>query len=430
MKVAVVCIAKDEDKYINEWISYNKKLGFDDIYIYQNNWRYNGNSDGIKLIEFDGEIMQIKAYNNFILNYGLSYDWACFIDVDEFITLKKHDNIKDFIFDYIEHDSIALNWAIFGDNNIRYVTDNEYGVLNRFTKRCKTLDKHIKVIVNLRKTPVFYNPHCSNLYWVDMSNNKNYGFYSKNTDESVAYINHYFNKSFSEFIFKIERGRSDTTIKRDISDFERHNFNDIVDVHALEFYLKQFKINIITPCSRPENLKHVIKSINFPCMWYIVFDMELEEYEKIVNSEDYSFLKEIWIKTMHTKGGVSGNKQRNMALDEIKSGFVYVLDDDNLMHEYFYEKTCEIIHKNGNLKGILYSQSLPDNQVRFVDPNMVVVNRIDQAQYLLDYSLLKTIRYEQLYNADGILIENIFKNNRELFYINNTTVITYYNKLK
>ena len=36
MKVALVCIAKEEDNYIQEWIDYNKKLGFDDIIIYQN----------------------------------------------------------------------------------------------------------------------------------------------------------------------------------------------------------------------------------------------------------------------------------------------------------------------------------------------------------------------------------------------------------
>ena len=29
MKVALVCIAKNEDNYIQEWINYNLKLGFD-----------------------------------------------------------------------------------------------------------------------------------------------------------------------------------------------------------------------------------------------------------------------------------------------------------------------------------------------------------------------------------------------------------------
>lgn len=33
-RAALVCIAKDEDDYIQEWIAYHKKLGFDDIYVY------------------------------------------------------------------------------------------------------------------------------------------------------------------------------------------------------------------------------------------------------------------------------------------------------------------------------------------------------------------------------------------------------------
>jgi hypothetical protein len=39
MKSALVAIAKNEDEYINEWINYNLKIGFDNIIIFQNNWR-------------------------------------------------------------------------------------------------------------------------------------------------------------------------------------------------------------------------------------------------------------------------------------------------------------------------------------------------------------------------------------------------------
>lgn len=34
MKTALVCIAKREDYYIEEWLRYNFKLGFDDIWVY------------------------------------------------------------------------------------------------------------------------------------------------------------------------------------------------------------------------------------------------------------------------------------------------------------------------------------------------------------------------------------------------------------
>ena len=34
MKVVLVCIAKDEDNYVEEWLDYNHKLGFDEIIMY------------------------------------------------------------------------------------------------------------------------------------------------------------------------------------------------------------------------------------------------------------------------------------------------------------------------------------------------------------------------------------------------------------
>ena len=34
MKTALVCIAKDEDNYIDEWLKYHLKLGFSNIYVY------------------------------------------------------------------------------------------------------------------------------------------------------------------------------------------------------------------------------------------------------------------------------------------------------------------------------------------------------------------------------------------------------------
>ena len=39
MRTAIVCIAKNEDRYIKEWAEDHLKLGFDSVYIYQNDWR-------------------------------------------------------------------------------------------------------------------------------------------------------------------------------------------------------------------------------------------------------------------------------------------------------------------------------------------------------------------------------------------------------
>lgn len=56
MKIAVVAIAKDEDRYLADWIDYHHKISIDEFFIYQNNWRYKKEvPDYVNLIQFDGK---------------------------------------------------------------------------------------------------------------------------------------------------------------------------------------------------------------------------------------------------------------------------------------------------------------------------------------------------------------------------------------
>ena len=233
MKVALVCIAKNEDIYIQEWVDYHKKLGFDDIIIYQNNWRCQLNDPNVIKIEFDGVNMQTTAYSHFINHNLENYQWAAFFDVDEFLVLKKHKNIKEFISDYINYNSIGINWVLFGDNNLNY-NPEEHSVLKRFTKRQKSINPHIKSIVKLQSN-ISMGVHSPNCKWVNTNKDTCVGPFNNNGDDSIAIINHYFVKTKDEFLLKCERGRADTGTHRDISDFNHHNFNEVEDLTAMNF---------------------------------------------------------------------------------------------------------------------------------------------------------------------------------------------------
>lgn len=55
MKVALVCIAKDEDNYIKEWINYHLSIGFSKIYVYQNDWNFDiTNYNNVEVIKITG----------------------------------------------------------------------------------------------------------------------------------------------------------------------------------------------------------------------------------------------------------------------------------------------------------------------------------------------------------------------------------------
>ena len=84
-------------------------------------------------------------------------------------------------------------------------------------------------------------------------------------------------------------------------------------------------INIITPCSRPENLHLIAKSIKLPSYayrWIVVFDSETIPTD-IPECEAYC-IKDI--------NSVCGNAQRNLAIDLVTEGWIYFNDDDTTMH--------------------------------------------------------------------------------------------------
>lgn len=239
MNIALVCIAKNEDNYIDEWINYNFKLGFDDIFIYANDWNYTSNRNNVYVTPVEGVPMQIASYNHFIQKYNNKYNWAAFFDVDEFLVLKKHNNIKDFLKDYEDCSAIGINWAIFGNNHHEKVIDNNYNVLSRFTKKSDenfNKNEHVKSIVKL-PTTTQQDIHCPNGQWFNLQKQKRTGPYNKPVDWTIAQLNHYCTKSIEEMHSKIMRGRADIAQKRNLEDLlVEANANQIEDLKAVEFF--------------------------------------------------------------------------------------------------------------------------------------------------------------------------------------------------
>ena len=92
-------------------------------------------------------------------------------------------------------------------------------------------------------------------------------------------------------------------------------------------------LNIITPCSRPENLLKISESINVPkenYRWIVVFDMDkLPSKELIPENCEVHLYRE--------NGSVVGHAQRNYALSIINDGHIYFNDDDTLLHSELWE---------------------------------------------------------------------------------------------
>jgi len=168
---------------------------------------------------------------------------------------------------------------------------------------------------------------------------------------------------------------------------------------------------IITPCSHPENLDRLYKSMNFSKVdrWYIIYDTS--------KGRDYTFKytdHEKIVELKHDEEGVCGHPQINRALDEIddsSSAFIYVLDDDNIMHYMFW-----ILLPTLDPNHIYTWDQNRSDRIRFLKGDSIQKGRIDTAQFIVPRNYIGSIRWnptERL--ADRQFIEEIYEKYKVFF---------------
>ena len=174
-------------------------------------------------------------------------------------------------------------------------------------------------------------------------------------------------------------------------------------------------INIITPCSRPENLHKIAESIKIPegkYRWIVVHDAErLPEINLLPNG------------AMH----ISGNGQRNSGLNFIDYGrnnWVYFNDDDTTIHPDLWDSICEL----GQHDFLHFYQEDKDHNIRLCNED-VAVCRIDSHNFLFKTELLGSSRFIiGDYCADGHFATEIYQKAQNPLYIQK--VLSTYNSLR
>ena len=124
-EIVICAIAKQENDYLEDWCKWHLNLGFNRIYIYDNNdadspETYEWLEEKFKNVEIRrirGEkAQQILQYKTFCDDN--IYKWVAFIDIDEYINIKKdsYANIKSFLKSYPDTDAYILQWHCFHAN--------------------------------------------------------------------------------------------------------------------------------------------------------------------------------------------------------------------------------------------------------------------------------------------------------------------------
>jgi len=222
--ITLCMIAKNEGPYLLEWIAYYRLLGFDHIVIYENNSMDNSASLLSKLaaagkIEHrvwklgKNESPQITAYQDALKK--AKTEWMLFVDADEYLVLHKHGNVRDFLAPFDAQPdvtAVSVNWRIFGDGKNK--TPDSRPVMQRFTlasKREFPPNAHLKTFVRVKAVGRMVNMHVTETRGRHLHASGNpvvmpsWGL-SQDIDLDVAQINHYYTKTYPEYVQKKERG--------------------------------------------------------------------------------------------------------------------------------------------------------------------------------------------------------------------------------
>lgn len=237
---SVICsIVSNEEYYIDEWLDYNLGIGFEHVYVYDNTLHFelgHGWLDRrprlagrVTITHYPGEGKQWTAYRDCaerVLKDG--HRWIFYTDADEFLVLKKHDDVVSFL---LEHDTnrmaLAVNWQLHSWNGeMQY---RPLPVTKRFNGKAEWTDSnhHVKTISNADKIDLTarHHPHYATLYEgnyaIDTNGNEvTERWMNPRYPSDVALVYHHNVKSWKEYIGKRTRGRATMTGK-DLEDSMR-----------------------------------------------------------------------------------------------------------------------------------------------------------------------------------------------------------------
>jgi len=176
-------------------------------------------------------------------------------------------------------------------------------------------------------------------------------------------------------------------------------------------------LNIITPCSRPDNLQVISESINIPkdnYRWIVVFDA-LEIPTNVPDNCEAYCLKD--------NNSIYGNAQRNFGIDLVTKGHVYFNDDDTIIQQTLWDE----IHDKDFVDFISFKQSNKDNTLR-LEGIEIAINFIDSHNFITSFKCIDTRWVLDRYNADAVFAIECYKNAKETLYI--PKVLSVYNSLK
>ena len=278
---ACICaIFKNESKYFAEWITYHTLIGIEHFYLYNNNSDDDFrrvlapyiDSGIVTLCDWPENYAQKKAYQDCWRRFGNETHWLGFIDLDEFVNLRKESDIRVLLNKFNAFPSLYLPWRMFGTSG--YLEEPPSCLVTEIYTSCwKDYCNTGKSFINCEFSFFnFLSPH----YFAAKSWNKklfiplfgvseNYTFaygneiffrFLFNIFKPRSCINHYWSKSYNWYQYK-DGTRGDASsrhmgnVRKAAGRFTSHELNNTDRDYSIQRFLVLLKLSLKNTTTPP-----------------------------------------------------------------------------------------------------------------------------------------------------------------------------------
>ena len=258
-------IVKQENLYLKEFVTYYKNLGIKKIFLYDNNDKFGENmyeilkkeinSKFVKIVNVRGRsYIQLSSYNHCYHKHLYSFLWFLFVDVDEYLYIKKNCSLNAFINNkkFEKCENIHINYKDYGDSDlIKY--DNR-SIIKKFTKNFR----------NIASMKTFVRGGIKNAI-MDIHRSKNIKNYCDSEGQIInpgqyftpkividsAEIKHYITKSTEEFYERLLKGWPSIKYKSlEYQYFVESRISNYFEINKIN----QKKFDILSPLIKDKKL--------------------------------------------------------------------------------------------------------------------------------------------------------------------------------
>jgi hypothetical protein len=221
--ITIAAIAKNEERYLPEWLAYHLALGADRIVVYSNDTEDQQNVLLEKLATNDSRISwidwpsisgvspQISAYEHALAQ--ATTEWIACIDIDEFLVPTEDDSLHDYLATIPDDVStVHVNWRGFGSGGQE--TPDYQLVTRTFMQASPVLWGNNYHFKSLGRTKLIREIYIHNMVGPEgrrtLSDFQDFETINNGLSNRIAHhriqINHYQCKSFPEFQARMLRG--------------------------------------------------------------------------------------------------------------------------------------------------------------------------------------------------------------------------------